>query len=83
MVETVMIWMGAEVTIEVMEMMELKVVGAYVLGVEMEPPIGVGWVLALRLGAWSFSGLEAKNGDMDEVVRLLVHGVVAAPWLPR
>ena len=46
-----MIWMGTEVAIEVMEMMELKVVGAYVLGVEMESPAGVGWVSALRLGA--------------------------------
>ena len=78
-----MIWMGTEVAIEVMEMMELKVVGAYVLGVEMESPAGVGWVSALRLGAWSFSRLEAKNGDMDEVVRLSMHGVVVAPWLPR
>ena len=49
--KTVMIWMGTEVAIEVMEMMELKVVGAYVLGVEMESPACVGWVSALRLGA--------------------------------
>ena len=34
--------MGAKVAIEVMEMMELRVVGAYVLGVEMEPPVSVG-----------------------------------------
>ena len=49
--KTVMIRMGVEVAIEVMEMMELRVVGEYVLGVEMEPPAGVGWVPALRLGA--------------------------------
>ena len=42
----VMIRMGVEVAIEVMEMMELRVVGVYVLGVEMEPPAGVGWALA-------------------------------------
>ena len=40
--KTVMIRMGAKVAIEVMKMMELRVVGAYVLGVEMEPP-AVGW----------------------------------------
>ena len=34
--KTVMIRMGSEVAIEVMEMMKLRVVGAYVLGVEME-----------------------------------------------
>ena len=50
--KTVMIRMGSEVAIEVMEMMKLRVVGAYVLGVEMEKPAGVGWVPALRLGAW-------------------------------
>ncbi|KAL6337376.1 hypothetical protein AAG906_036690 [Vitis piasezkii] len=50
--KTVMIRMGVEVAIEVMEMMELRVVGAYVLGVEMKPPARVGWVPALRWGAW-------------------------------
>ena len=48
----VMIRMGVEVAIEVMEMMELRVVGVYMLDVEMEPFAGVGWVLALHLGAW-------------------------------
>ena len=42
--KTVKITMGAE-------MLELRVVGAYVLDVEMEPP-AVGWVPALSLGAW-------------------------------
>ena len=49
--KTVMIRMGVEVAIEVMEMMELRIVGAYVFGVEMKPPARVGWVPALRWGA--------------------------------
>ena len=61
-------------------MMELRIVGAYVLGVEMESPASVGWVPTLRLGAWWFSRSKAKkNGDMGEVERLSMHGVVAAP----
>ena len=59
--KTVMIRMGAKVAIEVMKS---RVVGAYVLGVEIEPPAGVDWVPALCLGAWWFSRLEAKNRDM-------------------
>ena len=46
--KTVMIKMGLEVAIEVME---LRVIGAYVLGVETEQLVGVGWVPTLRLGA--------------------------------
>ena len=53
--------MGAKVAIEVMEMMELRVVGAYMLGVEMEPSTGVGWVPALHLGAWWVSRSEKKK----------------------
>ena len=37
-----MIRMGLEVAIDVMEMMELRVMGAYVLGIEMEQPTSVG-----------------------------------------
>ena len=36
--KTTMIRMGLEVAIDVMEMMELRVMGAYVLGIEMEQP---------------------------------------------
>ena len=60
-IKTVIIWIGAEVAIKVMKS---RVVGAYVLGVEIERPTGVDWVLALCLGAWWFSRLEAKNRDM-------------------
>ena len=60
-IKTVIIWIGAEVAIEVMKS---RVVGAYVLGVEIEPPAGVDWVPRLCLGAWWFSRLEAKNRDM-------------------
>ena len=65
--------------------MKLRVVGAYVLGVKMESPASVGWVLALCLGAWWFSRSKAKkkNGDMSEVVRLLVHGDDGYPRLLR
>ena len=49
--KTVMIKMGLEVAIEVIEMMELRVMGAYVLGVETEQFAGVGWVPTLHLGA--------------------------------
>ena len=59
--KTVMIRMGAKVAIEVMKMMELRVVGAYVLGVEIEPPTSVGWVLTLCLGAWWVSRSEKKK----------------------
>ena len=41
--------------------MKLRVVGAYVLGVKMESPASVGWVLALCLGAWWFSRSKAKK----------------------
>ena len=59
--KTVMIRMGVEVVTDVMEMMELRVVGAYMLGVEMEPSASVGWVPALRLGVWWVSRSEKKK----------------------
>ena len=59
--KTVMIRMGVGIVTEVMEMMELRVVGAYMLGVEMEPCSGVGWVPTLRLGAWWVSRSEKKK----------------------
>ena len=60
-IKTVIIWIGAEVAIEVIKS---RVVGAYMLGVEIESLAGVDWVPALCLGAWWFSRVEAKNRDM-------------------